>query len=66
MEITPELLLKGKPTIIKGNEYLPTADYVKPFFDKMASYTDKFIVKVQTPDQLTITNGNQDTTYNRV
>lgn len=66
MEITPELLLKGKPTIIKGKEFFKTADYVQPFFDKMAKYTDKFIVKVQTPDQVTLTDGNEDTTYNRV
>ena len=66
MEITPELLLKGKPTIIKGKEYLPTKDYVQPFFDEMSKFTDKFIVKVQTPDQMTITNGDQDMTYNRV
>ena len=32
----------------------------------MAKYTDKFIVKVQTPDQVTLTDGNEDTTYNRV
>ncbi len=66
MEITPDLLLKGKPTIIKGKEYLPTADYVGPFLDEMAKFTDKFIVKVQTPTQVTVTDGNEDTTYNRV
>ena len=66
MEITPELLLKGKPTIIKGKEYLPTADYVQPFFDEMAKFTDQFIVKVQTPNQITLTDGDEDITYNRV
>lgn len=66
MEITPELLLKGKPTIIKGKEYLPTADYVQPFFDEMSKFTDKFIVNVQTPDQITLTDGDEDMTYNRV
>lgn len=66
MEITPELLLKGKPTIIKGKEYLPTADYVNPFFDEMSKFTDKFIVNVQTPNQITLTNGDEDLTYNRV
>lgn len=66
MEITPDLLLKGKPTIIKGKTYLPTKDYVEPFFDEMSKFTDKFIVKVQTPDQVTLTDGNEDTTYNRV
>lgn len=66
MEITQDLLLKGKPTIIKGKEYLPTADYVGPFFDEMSKYTDKFIVKVQTPNQITLTDGDEDMTYNRV
>lgn len=66
MEITPELLLKGKPTIIKGKEYLPTKDYVQPFFDEMSKFTDKFIINVQTPDQYTLTDGNEDITYNRV
>lgn len=66
MEITTDLLLKGKPTIIKGKEYLPTADYVQPFFDEMAKFTDKFIVKVQTPNQITLTDGDEDITYNRV
>lgn len=66
MEITQDLLLKGKPTIIKGKEYLPTIDYVGPFFDEMSKFTDKFIIKVQTPNQLTLTDGNEDLTYNRV
>jgi len=66
MEITPDLLLKGKPTIIKGKQYLPTAEYVQPFFDEMAKFTDQFIVKVQTPDQVTLTDGDEDITYNRV
>ena len=35
MEITIELLLKGKSTIIKDKEFLSTSDYVKPFLDEM-------------------------------
>lgn len=66
MEITQDLLLKGKPTIIKGKEYLPTSDYVSPFFDEMSKFTDKFIIKVQTPNQITLTDGDEDMTYNRV
>lgn len=66
MEITQNLLLKGKPTIIKGKEYLPTSDYVSPFFDEMSKFTDKFIIKVQTPNQVTVTDGDEDMTYNRV
>ena len=66
MEITTDLLLQGKPTVIKGKEYLPTADYVGPFLDEMSKFTDNFIVKVQTPNQMTVTDGDQDITYNRV
>lgn len=66
MEITQDLLMKGKPTIIKGKEYLPTKDYVAPFFDQMSQFTDNFIIKVQTPNQVTITDGDEDLTYNRV
>ena len=66
MEITQDLLMKGKPTIIKGKEYLPTKDYVGPFFDQMSQFTDNFIIKVQTPNQVTITDGDEDLTYNRV
>lgn len=66
MEITIDKLLQGKPTIIKEKSYLPTADYVNPFFDQMSKFTDKFIVNVQTPDQITVTNNEEDLTFNRV
>ena len=66
MEITLSRLLEGKPTIIKGREYLATKEYVSPFIDEMSKYTDKFIVHVQEPDQLLINNENNDTTFNRV
>ena len=66
MEITTSALLMGKPTIIKDKPYLATAEYVKPFFDQMSKFTDNFIVKVETPDQSTITNNEEDTTFNRV
>lgn len=66
MEITLSRLLEGKPTIIKGKEYLATKEYVNPFIDEMSKYTDKFIVHVQEPDQLLINDDNNDTTFNRV
>lgn len=66
MEITLTRLLEGKPTIIKGKEYLATKEYVNPFIEEMSKYTDKFIVHVQEPDQLLINNENNDTTFNRV
>ena len=66
MEIDRDLLMKGKPTIIKGKEFLPTAEYVVPFFDQISQFTDNFIIKVQTPNQVTLTDGDEDLTYNRV
>lgn len=66
MEITTELLLKGKSTIIKDKEFLSTSEYVKPFLDEMNKYTAKFIVNVVLPDQLTVTNKSEDLTFNKV
>ena len=36
------------------------------FFDEMSKYTDKFIINVQEPSQVILTNNTNDTTYNRV
>ena len=66
MEITLSKLLEGKPTIIKGKEYLATKEYVQTFVDTMSKFTDKFIVNVQEPSQVILTNDSRDTTYNRV
>ena len=66
MEITIDKLLEGKSTIIKDRQYLPTADYVNPFFDQMSKFTDNFVVNVQLPTQMTTTEGNEDITFNRV
>lgn len=66
MEITLSKLLEGKPTIIKGKEYLATKEYVQAFIDTMSKFTDKFIVNVQEPSQVILTDDSRDTTYNRV
>ena len=66
MEITINELLNGKATRIKKNEYFPTRAYVEPFLDRVSRVTDKFIVKVETPDQITTNEGTEDLTYNRV
>ena len=66
MEITLSKLLEGKPTIIKGKEYLATKEYVQAFVDTMSKFTDKFIVNVQEPSQVILTDDSRDTTYNRV
>lgn len=66
MEITLDALLKGKSTIIKDNKYLSTKEYVQPFIDKMSKYTKNFIVNVQLPNQVTLSENNKDLTYNKV
>lgn len=70
MEITLNELLQGKPTIIKGKEYLSTEAYVEPFLERMSKFTNDFIVQVKLPDQLTLTKNNdiilEDQTFNRV
>lgn len=67
MEITINELLKGKATRIKNKEYFPTRAYVEPFLDRVSkTLTDKFVIKVETPDQITTNEGSEDITYNRV
>lgn len=66
MEITVEKLLEGKSTIIKGKEYFETKEYCQPFIDCMSKFTNKFYCWVQLPAQLTLTNKEEDITYNRV
>lgn len=66
MEITIEELLKGRQTIIKGKEFSETKAYAEPFLERMSKFTDKFIVNVKMPDQMTIQNSAADITYNRV
>ena len=66
MEITKELLFEGKSTIIKNKNYLSTKEYVEPFFDEMSKFTDDFIIRVQTPNQMTLSGEDKDITFNRV
>ena len=68
MEITKDRLMKGKPTIIKGKEFLATKDYVEPFFTEMEKYTNEFIINVQEPDQIVLGNDedNEQITFNKV
>ena len=70
MDISIDELLAGKATKIKDASYLTTADYVNPFFDRMARYTNDFRIKVELPKQITITETGEintdDVTYNRV
>ena len=66
MEITLDLLFKGKPTVIKDKEFLSTKEYVSSFLKEMAKFTDKFIINVTLPSQITITNKEEDLTFNKV
>ena len=66
MEITLNALLLGKPTCIKDKDYLSTKDYVSDFINQMKKFNAQFIYHVQPPNQVTITNGNLDLTYNKV
>ena len=66
MEIDKNLLLEGKSTIIKNKNYLSTKEYVEPFFDEMSKFTDNFIIRVQTPNQMTLSGEDKDITFNRV
>ena len=66
MEITLNALLEGKPTMIREKEYFATKDYIQPFIDEMSKFTKEFVVNVQLPDQVTISNDSKDVTYNRV
>ena len=66
MEITLNALLEGKPTVIGDKEFYSTKEYVKPFIDEMSKFTDDFIVNVQLPKQITVSNNTKDLTYNKV
>lgn len=66
MNISIEELLKGKGTLIKEKEYLPTKDYVEPFLDRMSKFTNDFRIEVKLPDQITKIEDTEDITYNRV
>lgn len=70
MDIQLEQLLKGKQTRIKDKEYFETEAYVSPFLERMSKLTSDFKVKVELPDQVTLTKEGdvnlEDITYNRV
>lgn len=66
MEITIDALSLGKPTVIKNKEYLSTKDYTDWFIKEMSQYTNRFITKVQVPNQMTLTKESEDVTYNKV
>jgi len=66
MELNLEQVLAGKDTQIKGKSYFNTDAYVSPFIEKMSKYTDNFIYNGVMPDQMTLSEGNTDVTWNRM
>ena len=70
MDIQLDTLLKGKQTRIKDKEYFETEAYVNPFLERMSKITSDFRVKVELPEQITLTKDGdvnfEDITYNRV
>lgn len=70
MEITLNELLKGKATRIKDKAFFQTEAYVTPFLDRLSNLTNEFKIKVELPDQVTVTKREdvdfEDITYNRV
>lgn len=70
MVITLEQLMQGKATKIKNKEYLTTESYVAPFIERMAKYTNNFIINVKPADQISLTKDGEvnfeDIIYNRV
>ena len=70
MDLTIEQILSGKGTRIKNKEYFPTAAYVEPFLERLHKYTDNFVCKGVTPNQVTLTKDGEidleDITFNRV
>lgn len=59
-------LLKGKTTLIKNKQYLSTSDYVTPFFTRLDPMNPDYIIQVKKADQISGTESNPDTVYNRV
>lgn len=70
MELTLEQALLGKPTQIKGKEYLSTAAYIEPFIERMSKFTDNFIIQAIPADQISLTSNGEanveDMVYNRM
>lgn len=70
MELTLEQLYAGKATRIKDKEYFSTEAYVAPFIERMAKYTDNFIIQAKPADQISLTRDGEinfdDVIYNRV
>ena len=65
MDISLEELFKGKATKIKGKEFKETEAYVIPFLERLQKLNATFDVKVQLPDQITVTK-NDDVNFDDI
>lgn len=63
---TRQELLKGKSTVIKNVQFLSTASYVQPFFDRLDKLKATYIINVKVADQMSTTNKTPDIIYNKV
>lgn len=63
---TKDVLLKGKSTLIKNKQYLSTAAYVEPFFDRMDPLKPEYVIYVKKADQISGTEQDPDLIFNRV
>lgn len=66
MEVTLDVLLKGRSTRINDRDFLSTEDYVSPFIDKMSKFTDTYRIEAIPPNQVTFDNSEEYITYNKV
>lgn len=70
MELTIQQAYAGRPTKIKGKEYLSTEAYLDPFINKMSKYTNDFRIQGILADQVSLTQDGEinleDTVYNRI
>ena len=64
MELTD--LYQGKSTKIRTKTYLSTKEYVEPFIEKISKYTDNYKILVKGPDQVSLTEDEEDVIFNRV
>lgn len=60
-----EVIYKGHATVIKNKQYLTPEEYIQPFVERLAPYTDKFICQVKPAEQLTV-DGEIKMIYNKV
>lgn len=59
-------IYEGKALLIKNNNYLTTKQYVEPFIRRMDTFGSTYRCQVKIPEQVSLTNGQQDIVFPRV